>query len=242
MDVKTSLNGNSRSAPLLPSAAKAAVDCAALTARLKPRPFKTKSKPETKERPRQSQRSGLPRLGEIEDGRDARPLPPRLFFVHEVAAAVLLPAAFVRLGAERLFLAVSDCFDAVAGDSSLDELILHRIGAIGAQSEVVFGRAALVAVPLDGDVNVGMLLQEPRIALQRCLIGCAHIVLVVIEVNVLHVLREEFLLAGGRSRCRRRWRRVDGDASGGVLGSAGAFRDQVVSGRVSRSPLARAAP
>src|ERR1019366_4515528 len=108
-------------------------------------------------------------------------------------------------------------------------------------SEVVFGGAALVAVPLDGDVNVGMLLQEPRIALQRCLIGCAHIVLVVIEVNVLHVLREEFLLGGGRSRCRRRWRRVDGDASGGVLGSASAFRDEMVGGRVSRSHLARAA-
>src|ERR1035441_2288446 len=75
-------------------------------------------------------------LLENKDGRDARPLPPRLFFVHEVAAAVLLPAAFVRLGAERLFLAVADGFDAIAGDSSLDERILHRIGAIGASARL----------------------------------------------------------------------------------------------------------
>src|ERR1019366_2068649 len=66
----------------------------------------------------------------------------RSFFVHEVPAAVLLPATFVRLGAERLLFAVADGFDAIAADSSLDERVLHRVRAAGAQGQVVFGRAA----------------------------------------------------------------------------------------------------
>src|SRR5271169_5988452 len=70
----------------------------------------------------------------------------RLFFVHEVAATVLLPATFVRLSAERLLFAVAEYFDTVASHASLDERILHRIGAIGAQRQVIFGRAPLVAV------------------------------------------------------------------------------------------------
>src|SRR5260370_42600435 len=70
----------------------------------------------------------------------ARETPPPstlfcLLLIHEVAAAVLLPAAFVRLRAERLFLAVADGFDAIAGYSSLHERILHRIGALGAQGQ-----------------------------------------------------------------------------------------------------------
>jgi hypothetical protein len=40
------LRKNSGCGPGLPSAAKAAIDFAALTARLKPRPFKAQSKPE----------------------------------------------------------------------------------------------------------------------------------------------------------------------------------------------------
>src|SRR6266478_10233462 len=93
------------------------------------------------------------------------PVPPLacLFFVHEVPAAVLLPATFVRLGAERFLLAVADGLDAIAAHSSLDERILYRVRAIGAEGEVIFGGAALVAVSLDGDVNVGVLLQELRI-------------------------------------------------------------------------------
>src|ERR1700687_4812470 len=89
-----------------------------------------------------------------------------LFFVHEVPAAALLPATLVRLGAERFLFAVADGLDAIAGTSSLDERVFHRVRAIGAQGQVIFGRAALVAVSLDRDVDVGMLLQELRSALQ----------------------------------------------------------------------------
>src|SRR5208337_271838 len=107
---------------------------------------------------------------------------------------------FVGLGAERLFLAIADGLDPTASNSSLDERVLNCVRTIGAQGQVIFGRAALVAVSFDRDVDVGMLLQELCIALQRALLVRAHIVLVVIEVNVLHILREELLFRSGRSR------------------------------------------
>src|SRR5258708_39217624 len=80
-----------------------------------------------------------------------------LFFVHEVTAAVLLPATFVRLGAERFLFAVADGLDTIAANSSLNERVLHRVRAAGAEGQVIFGRAALVAVSLDRDMNVGVL-------------------------------------------------------------------------------------
>src|SRR5208282_2579700 len=171
------------------------------------------------------------------------PVPPLplLFLVHEVAATILLPATFVRLGAEWFLLAVADGLDAIAADSGLDERILHGVRAIGAQGEVIFGGAALVAMSLDGDVDVGMLLQEACIALHRALVGGAYIVLVVVEVNIFDVLSEELLLGSRGSRRRCRWWRVDGHASSGVLSSAGAFGDEMVGGRIGWSHLARAA-
>src|SRR5208282_1238117 len=116
-----------------------------------------------------------------------------LFLVHDVTATVLLPATFVRLGAEWFLFAVADGLDAIAADSGLDKRILYRVGAIGAQGQVIFCRSALVAMALDGDVDIGMLLQEARIALHRALVGCAYIVLVVVEVNIFYILREELL-------------------------------------------------
>src|SRR5260370_17378012 len=99
-------------------------------------------------------------------------------FVYGVYPAILLKASFVRLGAERFLFAVADGFDAIAADSSLDERILYRVRAIGAEGQVIFGRAALVAVPLAGDVKVGVLLAKLSIALQRSLLVLSHIILV----------------------------------------------------------------
>jgi hypothetical protein len=81
-------------------------------------------------------------LGDDEGRTGETPVPhrlPWLFFVDEVAAAVLLPATFVRLGAERFFLAVADGLDAIAAHSRLDQRILYGVGAIGAESQVIFG-------------------------------------------------------------------------------------------------------
>src|SRR5271170_683121 len=165
-----------------------------------------------------------------------------LFLVHEVAAAILLPATFSRLGAERFLLAVADRLDAIATNSSLNERILHRVRAVGAQGEVIFGRAAFVAMSLDRDADVGMLLQEWSITLQRALVGRAYVVLVVVEENILHILCEQLLFRGGGSRrWRCCWRWVDGYTSGGILGSAGAFCDEMVGGRIGWTQLTRAA-
>src|SRR5208337_3258490 len=113
------------------------------------------------------------------EGWRARRSPPSLhhlslLFIYEVCAAVLLPATFVGLAAERLLFAVTEGFDTIAAHSCLNEGVLHRVRAIAAQSEVIFGRAALVAVPLNREADVGMLLQELRIALQRALVGRAY--------------------------------------------------------------------
>src|SRR5208282_4317390 len=175
-------------------------------------------------------------LGGKRGGRDARPSTDSgLLSVNEVSTAVLLPATFVRLGAERFLFAHGHGLDAIAAHSSLDERILHRAGAIGAEGEVIFGRAALVAVSFDGDADVGMLLQELGIGLQRSVLRRAYIGLVVVEVDILDILREEFLFGGVRGRCWRRRRcEVDGHASRGILGSAGALGDEMVGGRVGR--------
>ena len=47
----------------------------------------------------------------------------------EVAAAVLLPAVIVVLGAERFFLAVADERDAAAGNAQVREVLLGARGA-----------------------------------------------------------------------------------------------------------------
>jgi hypothetical protein len=77
-----------------------------------------------------------------------------------MSPAVLLPAGFIRYGAERFFFSVADGFDAVAGNTSLYQSTFDRIGAIGTESKVIFRRAALVGMAFNRDVNVGVLLQE----------------------------------------------------------------------------------
>ena len=92
--------------------------------------------------------------------------PPILFVVHEVTTAVLLPATFVRFGTERLLLAVTEGFDAITRNSSLDERILDRVRAVRAGGEVIFGQGrARRSIPRSRDVDIGMLLQELRIGL-----------------------------------------------------------------------------
>src|SRR5579862_5411617 len=105
-----------------------------------------------------------------------------------MAAAILLPATLVRLGAERLFLAHRHGLDSISGDSGLNQRILDRVGATGAERKVVFSRPAFVAVSFNRDVDVRMLLQESGISTQRALIAGANIVLVVIEEDVFNIL------------------------------------------------------
>src|SRR6267378_168745 len=78
----------------------------------------------------------------------------------EVAAAILLPARFVVLVAEGLFLAEADGADAIGGDAQGNEILLDGAGAAIAEREVVFGGAALVAVAFDGHAKLRIVAKE----------------------------------------------------------------------------------
>src|SRR5579862_1575686 len=105
-----------------------------------------------------------------------------------MAAAILLPATLVRLCAEWFFLAHRHGLNAIPGDSGLNQRILDRVSATGAERKVVFSRPAFVAMSFNRDVDVRMLLEESGICAQGALIGRPHIVLVVVEEDVLHIL------------------------------------------------------
>src|SRR5438067_1310235 len=93
---------------------------------------------------------------------------------------------------------------------------------------------------LKREADIGMLLQERHVCLNCRLLVGANIRLVVVEIDVLHILREQLLV----TRCwllrRRRWRRrIHGYAGGGCLRSAFTFGRQGVGGRVRRTYLLR---
>src|SRR5215472_6408390 len=161
-----------------------------------------------------------------------------LFLVHEMAAAVLLPAAFVGLRTERLFLAIADCLDAAGADPRRRQGVLYSVGATVTQREVVFGRSTLVAVTLDREVDARVLTQELCIALHRRLLIRTDRLGVIVEVNVLHPLREEFFLSRGRLRWRR-WRRIHGHACRRLLTSPRTLGDEMIGGRIGGRHLLR---
>src|SRR2546428_4953801 len=104
--------------------------------------------------------------------RGGHPHPPRpnhksdiLLLIHEVPAPILLPALLVRFSAERLLLAVADRLNAISADAGLHQCIAHRSRTAVTQGQVIFGRAALVAVSLNGEADGRMLLEKIRVAL-----------------------------------------------------------------------------
>src|ERR1051325_8614292 len=70
---------------------------------------------------------------------------------NEVPAAVLLPAALARLGAEWLFFAKAAHVNAVRRNACCNQCILHCVGTFVAERQVVLRGTALVRVALDGD-------------------------------------------------------------------------------------------
>src|SRR5205823_8543766 len=91
---------------------------------------------------------------------------------------------------------------------------------------------------LDGECDIWMLLQEIGIALQRGLLVRIDIALVIIEVNVLHRLREQFFLGGGGlgRRCGTAYR----DSCRCRLCPSRSLGGESVSGRIGRSYSLRA--
>src|SRR6185369_8473243 len=82
------------------------------------------------------------------------------------AAAVLRPAAFVRLGALRTLLAVGDHGQAAGIDAEGSQVVGDRVGATLTQRQVVLAGAALVGMAFDGDGHRRMLSEPSRLLLQ----------------------------------------------------------------------------
>src|SRR5271170_7693517 len=87
----------------------------------------------------------------------------RLLRRHEVRAAILLPTFFGVLGAEGPFLAPADGVHAIGADAQRDQIILRRLRAPFAQTDVVFSGTALVAMAFDGHAHLRVGAEKLRI-------------------------------------------------------------------------------
>src|ERR1041384_2370330 len=150
-------------------------------------------------------------------------------------AAVLLPAILVGLRALRLLLAVADGLQGVCAHPSLEEGLLGGVGAALAQSQVVFGGTAFVAVAFN--LHLPPLLLDELCSLSKLLLRIGpQIGLVIVEVNVSDHLSKELLVRNGRrrwSRCGRRSRGCDCDLGRGFLRSASTFGYQMIGSGLS---------
>jgi hypothetical protein len=78
----------------------------------------------------------------FEQSRNACVHPRRAFDLtrhDEVRSAILLPALFVMVGAERAFLAPADCFHSVGSDAERNQEVLRGFCPPLAKTQVVFG-------------------------------------------------------------------------------------------------------
>ncbi len=87
----------------------------------------------------------------------------------------------------------------LAETPAVTRAVACRIGAVIAKRKVVIGRAAFVAVSLDGEPDRGMGLEECGIGIDRGLILGAQVVAVVVKVDVFDRRGEELLF--GHIRC-----------------------------------------
>src|ERR1700722_4454977 len=135
----------------------------------------------------------------------------------EVSAAVLLVAILSGLHAERLLFAETDGVDAIGGDAQGDEILLRGAGTTIAESKVVFGGAALVAVTFDGDA-LGRIAAEILGGLSEGGAGVGtNVGFVEVEIGVANFTREDFILRG---LGRRSSSGCDGDARTRCCGAA----------------------
>src|SRR3989441_6153078 len=151
---------------------------------------------------------------------------------------VLLPTILVAVGAHRSSLPVGNDRNPVASHPEVDEEVLRGVGPPVAQTEVVLLAAALIAVPLNREFDLGVGLEEVGVCRQGLLSVRSDVGLIKVKVRILD-LGEEFLLRGypgGRRWRRRRWGRWNrhGDAGRSGLRPSRAFRCDGVSCRIFR--------
>jgi hypothetical protein len=120
----------------------------------------------------------------------------RLLVDRRHAATVLRVAGLVGVGADRTLLAVGDRADPRLIDAESRQVVRDRVRAAFAERQVVLAGAALVAVTLDGDGVLRILLQPSRFLLQLRLGLSGQVVAVVTEIDgVADVLVEVFSAA-----------------------------------------------
>src|SRR5258708_7562739 len=85
---------------------------------------------------------------------------PVLLAHREMGAPVLLITIFVRVGALRFLLAVADLAQLAGGHAELNQVLTGGIGATVPESEVVFVRATLVAMPFHDDGDIRIVLED----------------------------------------------------------------------------------
>ena len=91
----------------------------------------------------------------------------RLAIDRKSCTPILLVALFVRFGAELLLLAIRNGADTVRVHTGRYQRLFGCVGAILAESQVVFSRSASVAVAADDDLQLGMLKRETPRPLRR---------------------------------------------------------------------------
>src|SRR6266571_2002673 len=111
----------------------------------------------------------------------------------ELVAPVLGPGRLIVDRVERTLLAEGHDAQAARGRPQGHEIVARRPGPLFAQGQIVFHRAALVAVALDAQFELGVLLDRRGVVAQRPDGVRAEIVLVEIELDPLqHTLGVQF--------------------------------------------------
>src|SRR5271170_1085255 len=127
----------------------------------------------------------------------------------QMRVAVALIAILARFRAHRTLLAVADHADPGFRNTQPHQKILGGSSAPVAQSKIVFGRAAFIAVSLNDhtETRIGIkdALEQVRVAGQRLTSVVAEIALVIIEIGVLSLPAQH--LRSGNLGSGRRWRR-----------------------------------
>src|ERR1700761_8979890 len=124
----------------------------------------------------------------------------------QMITAVLLPARLAFFRAKRLFFAVADDPNATGVHAFVGKCLLECFGAVLSKGDVVFYRAAVIAVTLNENLYAGMTLQKRRVLFYcRCVSG-TEVVFVIVEVNVAHVLSKQLFVSSRRNGTGRRLR------------------------------------
>src|SRR3954453_15546285 len=123
----------------------------------------------------------------------ANPLRTRV--QHRDGAAVLRPTGDVVADRDRAFLAVGNGAHAARIDATRGEVGTHRLGAAGAECDVVFAGTALVGVTFDGKGIAVIALQPLRLLLERGDRLRAQFGLIALEEHAVADIDYEILLA-----------------------------------------------